>query len=262
MLMLGAYDIGNAVQRQIALQEAVRSGGEYAVHFPTNPTAVKAAVMSALPAGWTLTNPGGVPVVTCSCTNANGTTTSFDCTTTPPCGAPMMVSITATMAYTTVTSLFASASRAIRPRMSPASTRRYRQCLGTVRDGSLEFALVSLPFLLILIAGMDLRSLLPHSALAADAYQRGNAVGPHLLLRRVWGLHADHPTCADRGNEGPIPDGGQHHLAERAPDPDRTKSRHRGEDHHGHSTISLYIHSARLDRTERPDHRNDVNAVP
>src|SRR3954468_7382962 len=83
MLMLGAYDIGNAVKRQIALQEAVRSGGEYAVHFPTNPTAVKAAVMSALPAGWTLTGPGGVPVVTCSCTNANGTTTSFDCATPP-----------------------------------------------------------------------------------------------------------------------------------------------------------------------------------
>jgi Flp pilus assembly protein TadG len=40
--------------------------------------------------------------------------------------------------------------------MSPASTRRYRRVLGQSGTASLEFALVSLPFLLILIAGMDL----------------------------------------------------------------------------------------------------------
>ena len=96
--MLGALDLGNAAQQQIALREAVRTGGQYAIHFPTNPTAVQAAVTSALPAGWTLTDPGGVPIVTCSC----GTYGTYNDCSAPPatCTTPMLVTITATKAYT------------------------------------------------------------------------------------------------------------------------------------------------------------------
>jgi Flp pilus assembly protein TadG len=105
-LIAGAYDLGNAAQRQIALQEAVRTGGEYAIHFPTNPAAVQTAVTSALPNGWVLTNPGGKPVVTCSC----GVAGTFDCSAPPSaCQPPMLVSITATMAYATLFPQFARA---------------------------------------------------------------------------------------------------------------------------------------------------------
>jgi Flp pilus assembly protein TadG len=109
-IMLGAFDLGNAAQQQIALQEAVRTGGQYAIHFPTNPTGVKSAVTSALPTGWTLTNPGGVPVVTCSC-NVNGTTTPYSDCSTPPanCTSPMLAIITATKAYTAIEPLVAAA---------------------------------------------------------------------------------------------------------------------------------------------------------
>jgi Flp pilus assembly protein TadG len=100
-LLFGAYDLGNAAQQQIALQEAVRTGGQYAIHFPTNPGAVQTAVIGALPAGWTLSNPGGVPVVTCSC----GTAGAYaDCANPPStCTAPMLVTINAQMAYTALT---------------------------------------------------------------------------------------------------------------------------------------------------------------
>src|SRR5690242_2611612 len=64
-LMFGAFDIGNAAQQQIALQEAVRSGGEFARFFPTNQTGIQNAVLNALPGGWTIT--GGNPTVSCTC---------------------------------------------------------------------------------------------------------------------------------------------------------------------------------------------------
>ncbi|MDR3531989.1 MAG: pilus assembly protein [Rhodopila sp.] len=66
MLMLGAYDLGNAAQEQIALQAAVQAGGSYALRYPTNPSSVQNAVTAALPAGWTLSNAGGKPAVACS----------------------------------------------------------------------------------------------------------------------------------------------------------------------------------------------------
>src|SRR6202051_2231434 len=76
MLMLGAYDLGNAAQQQIALQEAVRTGGQYAIHFPTTPTGVWTAVTSAMPSGWQLTNTGSYPNdIACSCTNSTNSTT-------------------------------------------------------------------------------------------------------------------------------------------------------------------------------------------
>jgi Flp pilus assembly protein TadG len=96
-VMLAAFDLGNAAQQQIALREAVRTGGQYAIHFPTNPSDIQAAVTSALPSGWTLSNPGGVPVVTCQC----GTYGTYNDCSAPPatCTDPMLLTITATMAY-------------------------------------------------------------------------------------------------------------------------------------------------------------------
>jgi Flp pilus assembly pilin Flp len=106
-LMLGAFDFGNAAQEQIALQAAVRAGGEYALHFPTNPAAVQTVVTSALPTGWQLSNPGGQPIVTCSCGGVSGT---FDCSAPPAtCAPPMLVSITATMPYVALSPLFGAA---------------------------------------------------------------------------------------------------------------------------------------------------------
>ena len=115
-LMLGAYDLGNAAQRQIGLQEAVRAGGAYALNHPTDVTGIRTMVTNALPAGWTLTNSGGVAAVACSCLNTTaGTTTGLGgCTTAnfDTCTAPnggMLVSITATMAYTALTPFLAAA---------------------------------------------------------------------------------------------------------------------------------------------------------
>lgn len=100
-LMFGAYDLGNAAQQQIALQEAVRTGGQYAIHFPTNPSDVQSAVKSALPTGWKLSTSDGNPVVTCSCGTAG---TYSDCSAPPSnCTVPMLVTINAQMAYTALT---------------------------------------------------------------------------------------------------------------------------------------------------------------
>jgi Flp pilus assembly protein TadG len=113
-VMLAAFDLGNAAQQQIALREAVRTGGQYAIHFPTNPSDIRAAVTSALPSGWTLSNPGGVPVVTCQCgtygtysgvpvvTCQCGTYGTYNDCSAPPatCTDPMLLTVTATMAYT------------------------------------------------------------------------------------------------------------------------------------------------------------------
>jgi Flp pilus assembly protein TadG len=108
-LMFGAFDLGNAAQQQIALQEAVRTGGQYAIHFPTNPTDIQKAVTNALPSGWTLSNANGVPVVTCSCLE-NGTTTTYtDCSNPPSnCTSPMLVTISAQMAYKALTPIGAA----------------------------------------------------------------------------------------------------------------------------------------------------------
>ncbi len=115
MLMLGAYDLGNAVQQQIDLQEAVRSGGAYAMNHSTDVSGIQTVVTNSLPSGWILTNPGGVAAVACSCLNtstgdvtnlAGCTTTNFD---TCASGSGLLVSVTATMAYTALTPLLANA---------------------------------------------------------------------------------------------------------------------------------------------------------
>jgi Flp pilus assembly protein TadG len=105
-LMLHVYDLGNAAQQQITLQEAVRAGGQYALHYPptstTAVTAVQTAVTGALPAGWSLSNAASI---TCSCSAI-----SYSCTSLPsPCTSPFVVAITATKSYTALEPTVAAA---------------------------------------------------------------------------------------------------------------------------------------------------------
>ena len=113
-LLLGTYDFGNAAQEQIALQEAVRAGGAYAQSRPSNVAGIQSAVANALPAGWALT--GGVAAVACYCLNpaTNAKTALGACTdanfgTCTGANIGKLVTITATMPYTHVGSLFATA---------------------------------------------------------------------------------------------------------------------------------------------------------
>ena len=128
ILMLGAFDFGNAAQQQIQLQEAARSGGAYAMNHATDVSGIQTIVANALPSGWTLTNPGGVATVACSCLDpSSGNVTSltgcssanFD---TCASGSGIIVSITATMAYTSVDPLFAAAI----PQLSATYVTRFQ----------------------------------------------------------------------------------------------------------------------------------------
>jgi Flp pilus assembly protein TadG len=64
-MALSAYDIGNAVQQRMLLQQALRAGGQYAVSFPVQTNIdgsldtndIAQAVNQALPTGWLPQNP-------------------------------------------------------------------------------------------------------------------------------------------------------------------------------------------------------------
>src|SRR3954453_2780072 len=66
-LLLAVAGFGDVTQRQVAIQTAVRAGGEYARFFPTDSTGIQNAIQNALPSGWTFS---GTPTVTCSCAGA------------------------------------------------------------------------------------------------------------------------------------------------------------------------------------------------
>jgi hypothetical protein len=114
-ITFAGYDLGNAAHQQIRLQEAVRLAGAYAGHWPTDIAGIRAAVTGALPAEWELTTPGGVATIACSCVNpASGVTSTLTgCTTsqfdTCDAGSGLLVSITATMAYSAIDPMFAAA---------------------------------------------------------------------------------------------------------------------------------------------------------
>src|SRR3954451_24792019 len=63
-MVLGVYDVGNAIQQSIELRQAVRAGGQYALAFPDAldiPSKISAAITD-VPA-----NTPTVSGVTCSC---------------------------------------------------------------------------------------------------------------------------------------------------------------------------------------------------
>jgi Flp pilus assembly protein TadG len=97
-LLLAVAGFGDVTQRQVAIQTAVRAGGEYARFFPTDSAGIQTAVTNALPSGWTLS---GVPTVTCSC--AGAATTCGAIATGTACNPPFLVNISASMPASSVT---------------------------------------------------------------------------------------------------------------------------------------------------------------
>src|SRR6185312_1069825 len=100
---------------QISLHEAVRAGGAYALNHPTEMGKIQDIVKNSLPTDWTLINTGGVAAIACSCLDpTRGSVTGLSsCTdgnfascTTPKSG--ILISITASMAYTPINPVFAA----------------------------------------------------------------------------------------------------------------------------------------------------------
>jgi hypothetical protein len=97
-LLLAVAGFGDVTQRQIAIQSAVRAGGEYARFFPTDPTGIQNAVTNALPSGWTLS---AAPAVSCKCAGAATSCSGIGTGTT--CNPPFLVTISASMPASAVT---------------------------------------------------------------------------------------------------------------------------------------------------------------
>jgi Flp pilus assembly protein TadG len=99
-IMLAVFDFGNVEQRQIALHQALRSGGEFARFFPTTPGAngagsapcsgqsVRCAVLNALPSSMSLSS----LTIACTCAGAN-----VSCGSPGTCNPPFLVKISAAM---------------------------------------------------------------------------------------------------------------------------------------------------------------------
>jgi Flp pilus assembly protein TadG len=96
-LLLAVAGFGNVAQRQIAIQTAVRAGGEYARFFPTDSSGIQTAITNALPSGWSLS---GTPTVTCSC--AGAATSCSGIATGTTCNPPFLVNVSASMPATSV----------------------------------------------------------------------------------------------------------------------------------------------------------------
>jgi Flp pilus assembly protein TadG len=104
-LVFAVAGFGNVTQRQIAIQSAVRAGGEYARFFPTDQTGIQNAVVNALPSGWTLS---GAPTVTCSCAGAPTSCSGIATGTT--CNSPFLVQVSASMLGSSITTPLWSSS--------------------------------------------------------------------------------------------------------------------------------------------------------
>jgi hypothetical protein len=110
LILYAVMIIGDAAQRQIAIQSAVRAGGEYARFFPTDSAGIKSAITNALPPGWTLS---GTPTVTCTCQDPNPPHTAqvpTSCsgieTGIATCNAPFLVIVSASMPSSSLTTRF------------------------------------------------------------------------------------------------------------------------------------------------------------
>jgi Flp pilus assembly protein TadG len=57
LLLLGVYDIGNAVDEQMVLQQALRAAGQYAISFPNSSDGILAAIQQGYPSSWTGVTP-------------------------------------------------------------------------------------------------------------------------------------------------------------------------------------------------------------
>ncbi len=113
LIMLGAFDLGNAFQQSMRLESAARAGAQAAFSNPRNTNAVRTMV---------LTNLAGIPtseldikvnIQSCLCTN--GTTGGCDFSDTSVCSQPAIVSITVDRQFRYVSAL----SEAVLPNLSP-----------------------------------------------------------------------------------------------------------------------------------------------
>ncbi len=88
-LLLGVYDIGNAIQQRLQLEQAVRAGGQYALSWPDELTSsergvnsIQQAVAAALPSSWT-----NATVNASYCHSSGDGTTPTPIQTSPSCPA-------------------------------------------------------------------------------------------------------------------------------------------------------------------------------
>lgn len=78
VLVCGVFDIGRACAEDIDLYQAVRSGGQIALAFPSDPGGiVESSVSAAAPAGTVV----GAPVYACFCAGAAVSCSTGTCTT-------------------------------------------------------------------------------------------------------------------------------------------------------------------------------------
>ncbi len=68
-LLLGVYDVGNAIQERLQLEQAVRAGAEYALSWPNQTSGIETAITNALP--WT-TPTVSVSALVCECVDSGG----------------------------------------------------------------------------------------------------------------------------------------------------------------------------------------------
>ena len=101
-LLFAVAGFGDVTQRQIAIQSAVRAGGEYARFFPSDPTGIGNAITNALPSGWTLST--GSAAVTCSCAGVSTSCSKIATGTT--CNPPFLITVSASMAASAINTPF------------------------------------------------------------------------------------------------------------------------------------------------------------
>jgi len=70
--LLATFELGNAAQQQIKLQEALRAGGQHAITYPDDGIGIRATVTNALPAGWSNVTVS-TPTTSCTCWSSTGT---------------------------------------------------------------------------------------------------------------------------------------------------------------------------------------------
>lgn len=101
VILFGVFDLSSAALRRMELAQAVRAGGEYALHFPSDVTGIQNAITNSISSSW---NASVTTSVSCGCTVSS----NWQCNGTVPtgCASPYYVSVTATAPVNTLTYRF------------------------------------------------------------------------------------------------------------------------------------------------------------
>jgi Flp pilus assembly protein TadG len=101
VILFGIYDLSSAALRRMQLAAAVRAGGEYALHFPSDTTGIQNAVTNAVSGNW---GSSVTTTISCSCT----TSSNWQCngTVPPTCASPYYISVSASVPVNTLTYRF------------------------------------------------------------------------------------------------------------------------------------------------------------